>query len=97
MNRSQARAFKRFFNEAGGYQSVAKRSIHSKHSRIKEVIMGITTSTDQNALVLFVDNISDILILFKAASPMILNFFDNCFEKTSFCVNVNNVEWLPIL
>ena len=57
--------------------------------------MGITISTDYNALILFVDKIPDLHVLFKLATPPILNFFENCFQRTEFCDTVNNVEWLP--
>ena len=46
-----------------------------------------------NALGLFVDNLGDIEILFHSASPQVLKFFENCFQTTPHCREVDTVEW----
>ena len=65
--------------EAEGFQSLLRRSLHLSNSRFKEVLMDIATWTGHNALGLFVDSLNDLEILFNSPSPIVLNFLEHCF------------------
>ena len=55
--------------------------------------MEIAFWSGRNLLGSFVDNLTDLEILFNSASPQVVNFFDNCFQRTPYCLQVNSVEW----
>ena len=55
--------------------------------------MDIAIHFEGNSLTLFVDTVSDLLVLFNSDSPSVLNFFENCFNKTKYCAEVHTVEW----
>ena len=60
--------------ESGGFQSIARRSIHVKNTRIKEILMSIAIKCKGNHLSLFVDTVSDLIVLFESGSPAVENF-----------------------
>ena len=79
--------------EAEGFQSLLRRSLHLSNSRFKEVLMDIATWTGHNSLGLFVDSLNDLEILFNSPTPQVIGFLENCFWRTPYCFQVENVEW----
>ena len=55
--------------------------------------MDIAIWSGHNALGLFVNNLTDMGILFNSASPQVLNFFEHCFQRTPHCLEIDTVEW----
>ena len=79
--------------EAKGFQSILRRSLHLSNSRCKEVLMDIATWTGHNSLGSFVDSLKDLETIFDSPSPQVIDYLENCFQTTADCQKVENVEW----
>ena len=51
----------------------------------------------RNTLNMYVNSIEELKILFNQDSNPVLEFFEQCFKKTEYCITVDTVEWLPHL
>ena len=49
--------------------------------------------TQENSINNFIDNLSDIKILFTSMSPAVVEFFQNGFNETRFTKRIRNLDW----
>ena len=48
---------------------------------------------EDNRLSLYLNNLDDLQAVFESISQEAVEFFDDCFYHTSFCLAVQNAEW----
>ena len=80
-------------DDARGFQSILKKSIHYNTSRYRDMLMATTVLSKENTVGMFIENLSDLEIIFEHGSEYVSNFLSNCFLETDFCESVNNADW----
>ena len=55
--------------------------------------MATTVLSKENTVGMFIENLSDLEIIFEHGSEYVSNFLSNCFLETDFCESVKNADW----
>ena len=82
-----------FDNASKGYRSILHKSVNYPNTRFRDILMSTTMLSRENTLSMFVDNLNELSILFETMSPVVHDFFSNCFLQTEFCNSVSNIDW----
>jgi len=55
--------------------------------------MATTLLSKENTVGMFIENLTDLAIIFEHGSEYVSNFLENCFLQTDFCTSVDHVDW----
>ena len=76
-----------------GYMPILNKAMYFKNTRFRENLIRISALCGETQITSFVNAIEDIEVLFNNLTPNVADFLDNCFNKNSYCYELDNLNW----